>query len=121
MLGKASRPCHDVMMRVVSKPPRPTDMTPISVRRGLSLACAGLLLCAAPLLGQSKQPPPPKEYDVQVRFRIRQPMPQWLDRFDEMLGSFKRFGFVRDEPPEDEPKDPEVDPFTGRRPSGSPR
>ncbi len=96
-------------------------MTPISVRRRVPLACAALLLCAAPLLGQSKQPPPPKEYDVQVRFRIRQPMPQWLDHFDEMLGSFKSFGFVRDERPEDEPEDPEVDRVTGRMPSGNAR
>src|SRR5258708_19417066 len=38
-----------------------------------------------------------------------------------MLGSYKSFGLVRDEGPDDEPKDPEVDRVTGRMPSGNAR
>ena len=98
-------------------------MMPILLRRGLPLACAAWLLGAAPFLAhaQVKQPSPPKEFDVQIRYRIRQPMPQWLDRFDELQASLKNFGFVRDVRPEDEPEDPEVDRVTGRIPSENAR
>ncbi|MFL5341765.1 MAG: hypothetical protein ACJ8F7_16595 [Gemmataceae bacterium] len=97
-------------------------MTPFSCfRRGLFLALAAWVLSVAAAPAQVVSPPPPKEYDVQIRFRIRQPMPQYLDRLDELVGWLKGIGFVRDARPEDEPEDPDVDRLTGTMPSQTAR
>src|SRR5262245_5572132 len=62
---------------------------------------------------QVKSPAPPKEYDVQVRFRIRAPLNLWLDEFDKMLAYLQKAGFVRDARPADDQEDPDADIVTG--------
>ncbi len=58
-------------------------------------------------------PAPPQEYDVQLRFRIRAPLPAWYDRFDEMLAGLKKIGFVRGPVVADAPEDPSNDVLSG--------
>src|SRR5579864_2322639 len=78
-----------------------------------ALVCAVCWLVAGPASAQVKSPPPPKEYDVQVRFRIRAPLNIWLDEFDKMVDYLQRAGFVRDARPADEQEDPDNDVITG--------
>ncbi len=73
------------------------------------------------LYGQVAEPAPPAEYDAHIRFRIRTPMPAWLDRFDEMHGYLKTLGFQRDARPNDEPEDPIIDRLSGTIPSANAR
>src|SRR5579864_2263447 len=78
-----------------------------------ALVCAVCWLVAGPASAQVKSPPPPKEYDVQVRFRIRAPLNIWPDEFDKMVDYLQRAGFVRDARPADEQEDPDNDVITG--------
>lgn len=83
------------------------------VFRALLLGCAPWLLCTGPIIAQSIQPVPPAEFDVQIRYRLRAPLPQWFDLFDQMLASLKAAGFQRTPRPADEPEDPDSDRLTG--------
>jgi hypothetical protein len=78
-----------------------------------ALVCAVCWLVAGPAYAQVKSPSPPKEYDVQVRFRIRAPLNIWLDEFDKMVDYLQRAGFARDARPADEQEDPDNDVITG--------
>jgi len=95
-------------------------MMPIRLRES-GLALAALAMLSGSIYGQTIHPAPPKEYDVQVRFRIRAPQPGWFDRFDELMAYLKGIGFTRDPRPEDEPEDFDADVLTGSISSGNAR
>ena len=89
-------------------------MTSIRLLRGAAVAALVLGLVAASFVrAEVKYPAPPKEYDIEVRFKIRAPLPAWYDRFDEMLAAMKRVGFVREAVPADEQEDPGNDRLAG--------
>lgn len=93
-----------------------------SIRSLLFPCCVIAMLSAcSSIYGQSKQPAPPKEYDVQIRFRIRAALTQWLDRFEAMNIYLRQQRFVRDTRPADEPEDIEADVITGSVPSPNAR
>ena len=88
-------------------------MTPIRLRRGPWLALVVCATFSGSVYGQTIQPAPPKEYDVQIRFRIRAPQPTWFDRFDELQAYLKGIGFVRTGKPDEELEDVDADVLTG--------
>lgn len=81
---------------------------------------ATLAACSS-IYGQSRQPAPPKEYEVQIRFRIRAALTQWLDRFEEMNTYLREQQFVRAARPADEPEDIDADTISGLVPSDTAR
>src|SRR5438552_16204494 len=75
-----------------------------SQRIPLGLVLAGLA-CAAgwqTLRAQPVAPPPPKEYEVQVRYRILAARNERLAKFNAMVGYLETVGFKKDAGPEDE-------------------
>jgi hypothetical protein len=89
--------------------------------RNAPLVVAISLALAGPATAEVIYPDPPKDYDVQVRFQLRAPLPAWYDRFDEMLAGMKSAGFVRDPLGPDELEDPGGDRLTGAIPSAKAR
>jgi hypothetical protein len=89
-------------------------MTPNRIlRRTPWLALIASLALSNSIYGQVKYPAPPKEYDVEIRFRLRAPLPGWYDLFDQMLAELKSVGFQRNARPAEEPEDPDSDRLYG--------
>ncbi len=85
------------------------------------IAAALGLAFAATAPAEVTYPEAPKEYDAQIRFKLRAPLPAWYDRFDEMLAAMKGVGFVRDPLGPDEQEDPGGDRLSGVSPSAKAR
>src|SRR5262249_44255486 len=112
--GTASCGCQDGGVRTTPDSPGIIVMTPTRfVRRTRWLALAALLFVSPSIYGQVTYPAPPKEYDVEIRFRLRAPLPGWFDLFDQMLADLKRVGFQRNARPAEEPEDPDNDRLYG--------
>src|SRR5262249_29766434 len=94
-----------------------TMMSNRLVRRVPWLVCAAGLWLSSSIYAQVTQPAPPKEYDVEIRYRLRAPQPGWFDLFDRMLAELKTAGFRRNPRPAEEPEDPESDRLFGVVPS----
>src|SRR5262245_12317891 len=88
-------------------------MTLTRLWRNTPLVVAISLALAGSARAEVIYPDPPKEYDAQVRFQLRAPLPAWYDRFDDMLAALKNAGFVRDPLGPDELEDPGGDRLTG--------
>jgi hypothetical protein len=79
-----------------------------------SISMMLLMVLAALGPAQVRRPAPPDEYDVTLRFTLRLPLPEWYDRFDEMLADLRRLGFQRPQLPPDGVEDPTNDRLQGR-------
>src|SRR5262249_60357388 len=53
-------------------------------------------------LAQPVAPPPPKEYDVQIRYRILAARNERIVQFNAMVGYVESIGFRKEPGPEDE-------------------
>ncbi len=89
------------------------------MRQGVHFFC-GLLLatCLAALLpgtvqGQPIGPPPPKEYQVEIRYRIRASLNERVTQFRALVHYLESIGFQKNPGPEDEADNPDVTTMTG--------
>lgn len=80
-----------------------------------SLAIASLVLALAPLsvMAQPPRPAPPKEYDVQLRYRIRAARNERVLQFFPFVKYLESVGFKKDPGPHNEPEDLGLDRMTG--------
>jgi len=76
---------------------------------------AGLAL-AAPAAAQVVQPPPPAEFDVQIRYSIRAARTERIRQFNEMTRAMAASGFQRAADDEDDAADPNAARLAGRIP-----
>ena len=81
--------------------------------RILILAIALALLGGSPAQAQPAAPPPPKQYEVQIRYRIFAARNDRLAQFARMTRYLKSIGFAKDEGPEGEEEDPTQTLMTG--------
>lgn len=79
---------------------------------------AGLAL-AAPLAAQVVQPPPPAEFDAQIRYRIRATRTERIRQFNEMTRALAAAGFQRAPGDEDEVADSNAERLIGRLPASA--
>lgn len=71
-------------------------------------------LAAVPVLAQPPSPLPPKEYDVQLRYRIRAGRNERLAQYFALIKHLEKVGFHKNEGPGDEAENPTHDRMTGR-------
>jgi hypothetical protein len=91
-------------------------MTPPALGHGpraLPLLGFVLLLGVLPALGQPPSPPPPKEYEVQLRYQIFAGRNDRLVQFADLTRYLDSIGFQRDPGPEGEAEDPSQTRMTG--------
>jgi hypothetical protein len=83
--------------------------------RSRRLVCVFLCLAlACPCLAADPAaPPPPKRYDVRLRYQIDAFRKERLVLFDELLKHFKEIGFDKNPGPDDEPENPKYTHMTG--------
>jgi hypothetical protein len=91
-----------------------------SVKFVVVAGLAALLAGPAPA-AQVVGPPPPQEYKVHIRYRIRAARSERAAQFRRMLDYFRSLGFQPDEDPENAIEDPELVTMTGTVPSASAR
>lgn len=72
-----------------------------------------LLLDGSRGLAQPAAPPPPKEYRVQIRYRIRAAGPERIGRYRALLRYLESLGFQREGALEDAAEDPDQTRMTG--------
>jgi hypothetical protein len=53
-------------------------------------------IASAAAFTQTPAPPPPAQYDVQIRYQIEAPRNERVRQYNELLGSLKKIGFVLD-------------------------
>jgi hypothetical protein len=75
--------------------------------------------CLSRGLAQPAAPPPPDEYRVQIRYRIRAAGVERLAQYRALTRYLKSIGFQKDPGPEDEGEDPEQTRMTGTIASGN--
>jgi len=73
---------------------------------GWALACP----CFA---AEPVAPPPPKRYDVRLRYQIDAFRKERLEQFNKLLEHFKEIGFDKNPGPDDEPENPKATRMTG--------
>src|SRR5436190_16645833 len=78
-----------------------------------------VLIVAGPLAAQVVAPPPPAEYDVELRYRIRTTRNERVRQFQEMIRSLDAAGLVRIPGEPDEIADPNAERLRGRLPSSA--
>jgi len=86
----------------------------MSSQRALLIVAVFASLHAPSALGQVPRPAPPKEYDVQLRYRIQAARNDRLKQYFPFLNFLKSVGFERDPGPEDEPENPTYYRMTGK-------
>jgi len=81
-----------------------------------TLLCSAFLcaVAAAPVLAQAPQPAPPKEYDVQLRYRINAARNERILQYFTFLEFLEKVGFRKDPGPENEPEVMSFDRMTGK-------
>ena len=90
--------------------------------RGLALVAAAWLgLSQVPALAQPPAPPPPAEYQIALRYRLRTAPVERPGQFYQLLDALEALGFKKNAGPEGEEADPSVDRMTGTITSGSAR
>lgn len=85
----------------------------MTIQRSL-LAGVVLFTLARPVAAQAPSPPPPKQYDVQLRYRIRAGRNERLAQYFSFLRFLEKVGFQKDPGPDNEPEDATLDRMTGR-------
>ncbi|MFL5331147.1 MAG: hypothetical protein ACJ8C4_19825 [Gemmataceae bacterium] len=78
-----------------------------------------ICLFAGPLVGQVVAPPPPKEYDVELRYRIRAPRNERIRQYLDLTRDLDAAGLVREESPREDATDPNAERMRGRLPSAA--
>ncbi|MCI0464119.1 MAG: hypothetical protein L0Z62_44870, partial [Gemmataceae bacterium] len=84
----------------------------------ISLTC---LFAEVPALAQPAAPPPPREYKVHLRYRIRAGRSDRIAQFFEMTRYFESLGFRKDPGPENEAEDWNQTRMSGLIPSATAR
>jgi hypothetical protein len=79
------------------------------------------LTLAPPAFAQPPQPAPPKEYDVQLRYRLQASRNDRIPQFDALVKYLESVGFQKDAGPTDERENALYDRMTGRIASGNVR
>jgi hypothetical protein len=85
--------------------------------RGLLLAAC--VVAAPGLHAQPVGPPPPTEYKVEIRYRIRAGRNERVPQFRALTRYLESIGFQKDPGPEDEADNPDVTTMTGTIPSAN--
>ena len=83
-------------------------------QRSLLAGAVLLTLASPPVLAQAPTPPPPKEYDVQLRYRIRAGRTERLIQYFAFIKFLEKVGFQKNPGPDDEPDNPLLNRMTGR-------
>jgi hypothetical protein len=96
-------------------------MLPLGTARYLFGLFAVLCLAATGRAAPPAAPPPPKEYAVQIRYRIDALGTDRLTQYFDMLRFFQSLGFVLDPNFEENPRDPEQTRLVGTIPSATAR
>jgi len=81
--------------------------------RALGVVIMLLTLGALASSAQTVSPPPPAEYKVVIRYRIRSAIQVRVARFREMASYLQSLGFKKDPGPDDEAADPDQTRMTG--------
>src|SRR6516225_640242 len=79
--------------------------------RGTAVLCLGI--GGALVLAQPATPPPPKEYQVQLRYRLASTRNARLAQFFALTRYLESIGFKKDPGPDTEAEDPEQTRMTG--------
>jgi hypothetical protein len=79
----------------------------------IALVFMGWAFAQKCLAGEPAAPPPPKRYDVRVRYQIDAFRKERLEQYDELLKYFKEIGFEQNPGPDDEPENPKITNMTG--------
>jgi hypothetical protein len=83
------------------------------------LAIAAVIVVAGQAFGQVVAPPPPAEYDVELRYRIRAPRNQHIEQYSEMTKSLDAAGLKRDAADDDAATDANAERIHGKLPASA--
>ena len=86
----------------------------MDTRRRFGLSFAIVLVCTASIGAQVAAPPPPAEYDVELRYRIRAPRNQRIEQFLAMTRQLAAAGMIREPADDEEITDPNAERLRGR-------